>query len=96
MPQLLRFEIQLMIYNVLKIYNVTKQLICNPSIIIINELSIVRIFAANWLQFETLMFPNSIVLMLRFVDGSWTRSEKTCYNSVSGNKIFIAILFSAK
>ena len=70
MPQLLRFQIKLMIYNVLKIYNVIKQLICNPSIIIINELSILTTFVANSLHFETLMFSNPIVLMLRFVDGS--------------------------
>ena len=52
--------------NLLKIYYITlqnneKQLICNPSIIIINELSIVTIFVANLLQFETVLFPNPIV-----------------------------------
>ena len=38
--------------------------------------SLQLIFVANLLQFESRSFPKLIVLMLRFVDGTWTRSEK--------------------
>ena len=68
-----------MIHNVLKVYNATKQfkkLICYLSIITINELSIVSILVANLLQFESRMFLKLIVIILRFIDGSWIRSEK--------------------
>ena len=38
--------------------------------------SLQLIFVANLLQFESRSFPKLIFLMLRFVDGTWTRSEK--------------------
>ena len=56
-----------MIYNVLNIYNVTqefKKLIFNLSIIIIDELSIVSIFVANLLQFESHVFSECIIFLI--------------------------------